>query len=157
MEAAKDMAMNATGANWARIVVARLRHAGQAVPGPRIDVERAASAAPQAEGHLVLRHVGRVFRPCRAVGLALGRHRSGRGDVVTVLAENRPEWAYVDLGAQCMGVIGNGIYPTSSPEQAEYILRDSRSRVAVVEDDEQLDKVLAMRANCPLLRAYHCP
>jgi long-chain acyl-CoA synthetase len=68
-----------------------------------------------------------------------------------VLAENRPEWVTFDLGAQCMGFIGNGIYPTSSPEQVEYILHDSRTRVLLVEDDEQLDKALAVRARCPQL------
>ena len=52
------------------------------------------------------------YERARAVGLALADAGLSRGDVVTVLAENRPEWAYVDLGAQCMGMIGNGIYPT---------------------------------------------
>ena len=89
------------------------------------------------------------FARARAIGLALADAGLVQGDVVTVLAENRPEWAYVDLGAQCMGLIGNGIYPTSSPEQAEYILRDSQTSVVVVEDDEQLDKVLAVARTVP--------
>lgn len=72
-----------------------------------------------------------------------------RGEVVAVLAENRPEWLFMDLGAQCAGIIGCGIYPTSSPEQVEYVLNDSGARVLVVENDEQLDKVLAVRARCP--------
>ena len=55
------------------------------------------------------------------------------------------------MGAQAMGMIGNGIYPTSSPEQVEYILLDSETRVLFVEDDEQLDKVRAVRARCPRL------
>lgn len=70
---------------------------------------------------------------------------------MSVLAENRPEWLYVDAGARCMGMIGNGIYPTSSPEQVEYILNDSGTRVVFVEDDEQLDKVLAVRHACARL------
>jgi len=68
-----------------------------------------------------------------------------------VLTKNRPEWMTFDLGAQCMGFVGNGIYPTSSPEQAEYILQDSLTRVLLVEDDEQLDKALAVRGRCPQL------
>jgi len=74
-----------------------------------------------------------------------------RGEVIAVLAENRPEWVYADLGAQCMGIIGNGIYPTSSAEQCEYILKDSGARVLFVENEEQLDKALAARDNCPAL------
>ncbi|MEO7404246.1 MAG: AMP-binding protein [Burkholderiales bacterium] len=74
-----------------------------------------------------------------------------RGEVVSLLAENRPEWLYVDLGAQCFRMIGNGIYPTSSPAQVAYVINDSRTRVLVVDDDEQLDKVLAIRDQCPTL------
>jgi long-chain acyl-CoA synthetase len=92
------------------------------------------------------------YERARAVGLALADAGLARGDVVTVLAENRPEWAYIDLGAQCVGMIGNGIYPTSSPAQAEYILQNSQTRALFVEDDEQLDKALAVRPRCPLLK-----
>ena len=87
-----------------------------------------------------------------AVGLALADLGVARGEVVTVLAENRPEWLYADMGAQCMGMIGNGIYPTSSPEQVEYVLTDSQTRVLLVEDDRQLDKALAVRGRCPRLK-----
>ncbi|MGZ5853804.1 MAG: AMP-dependent synthetase/ligase [Xanthobacteraceae bacterium] len=92
------------------------------------------------------------YERARAVALVFEDAGISRGHVVTVLAENRPEWAYVDLGAQCMGMIGNGIYPTASPEQVEYILQNSHTRVLVVEGEEQLDKVLAVRARCPLLK-----
>ena len=92
------------------------------------------------------------FERARAIGLALSEFSVARGEVVTVLAENRPEWAYIDLGAQCMGMIGNGIYPTSSPEQAEYILQNSQTRALFVENEEQLDKALEVRPRCPLLQ-----
>ena len=91
------------------------------------------------------------YANARAVGLALLDIGCRRGDVIAVLAENRPEWLYADIGAQCVGLIGTGIYPTSSPDQIEYILRNSGARVLFVEDDEQLDKTLAVRARCPEL------
>ncbi len=89
------------------------------------------------------------FRQSCAIGLALADQGLVRGDVVCVLAENRPEWLYADMGAQCMGFVGNGIYPTSSPEQVAYILQHSRSRVLFVENQEQLEKVLTVRSACP--------
>ena len=95
---------------------------------------------------------GDYYKEARAVGLALAAEGLQRGAVVTVLAENRPEWLYADMGAQCMGFIGNGIYPTSSPEQVEHILVNSDTQVLLVEDDEQLDKALAVRSRCPLLK-----
>jgi len=88
----------------------------------------------------------------RQVAHALAALGLGRGDVVSVLSENRPEWLFCDLGAQSLGVVGNGIYTTSSPSQTAYILQDSKSRIVFAEDEEQLDKVLAVRGSCPELR-----
>jgi long-chain acyl-CoA synthetase len=92
------------------------------------------------------------FKNARAVGLALGAMGLQRGDVVCVLAENRPEWLYADMGAQCMGMVGNGIYPTASTEQVAFILQHSRSRVLFVENQEQLEKALSVRSTCPDLK-----
>ena len=89
----------------------------------------------------------------RAIGLALADLGVARGQVICVLAENRPEWLVADMGAQCMGMIGNGIYPTSSSAQVAYILQHSQARVLLVENQEQLEKALAVREACPdLLR-----
>lgn len=87
----------------------------------------------------------------RAAALALHQLGCRRGDVISVLAENCPEWLIADFGTQALGCVGNGIYPTSSPEQIQHILADSQSRIAVVENEEQFDKVLAIRAQCPRL------
>ena len=91
------------------------------------------------------------FARARATGLAMQALGLERGQVVCVLAENRPEWLYVDMGAQCMGMVGNGVYPTSAAGQLQYILQDSGSRLLFVENQEQLDKVLEIRSHCPQL------
>ncbi len=56
------------------------------------------------------------------------------------------------MGAQCMGILSAGIYPTSSPEQVLYILNDAQVRVLVVENQEQYDKVTEIRQDCPALQ-----
>jgi long-chain acyl-CoA synthetase len=89
------------------------------------------------------------YARARAVGLALAELGLQRGDTVSDLAENRPEWLFVDMGAQAMGMVGNGVYPTSSPDQLHHVLTDSRTRLLVVENQEQLDKVLTIRDTCP--------
>jgi long-chain acyl-CoA synthetase len=83
------------------------------------------------------------------VGLGLASLGLARGDVVSVLAETVPEWLYADMGTVGAGGVTNGIYPTDSAKQVEYILTDSRSRFLFVEDEEQLDKFLEVRARCP--------
>jgi long-chain acyl-CoA synthetase len=63
---------------------------------------------------------------------------------VAVLADNRPEWLYCHLGIQTAGGATCGIYPTSAPEQVRYLLDHSGARLLFVENEEQLDKVLAI-------------
>jgi long-chain acyl-CoA synthetase len=88
----------------------------------------------------------------RRVGMGLVSLGLKRGEVVSILAETVPEWLYADMGTMGAGGVSNGIYPTDSAKQVDYILSDSRSRFLFVEDDEQLDKFLEVRARCPDLR-----
>ena len=88
----------------------------------------------------------------RRVGIALRRLGLQRGDVVSVLSENVPEWLYTDMAVMGMGGITNGVYTTDSARQLEYLVRDSATRFLFVENEEQLDKILEVRANCPTLR-----
>ncbi len=74
------------------------------------------------------------------------------GENVAVLGENRPEWLYSHLGIMTAGGATCGIYPTSAPEQVEYVLRHSDARVVFVEDEEQLEKVLAVRERTSVVR-----
>lgn len=57
----------------------------------------------------------------------------GHGDPVALLLSNRPEFHLVDLAAMTLGAVPFSLYPTLSPEQIEYVVRDSGARVAVVE------------------------
>jgi len=80
--------------------------------------------------------------------LALGLQR---GDVCSVAAEVVKEWLFADLGVICAGGVTNGVYPTDSPTQVEYLVNDSGTRFYFAEDEEQLDKVLAVREYTPTL------
>ena len=85
----------------------------------------------------------------RWTGMGLVQLGLARGDVVSVLAETIPQWLYADMGTMGAGGVTNGIYPTDSAKQVEYILSDSHSRFLFVENDEQLDKFLEVRERCP--------
>jgi long-chain acyl-CoA synthetase len=74
------------------------------------------------------------------------------GDHVSILGENCPQWAFADLAAQSLRGVSVGIYPTNSEDQVKYILDHSRSRFVVVGDQEQTDKVLAIKDDLPMLR-----
>ena len=85
----------------------------------------------------------------RWTGMGLARLGLARGEVVSILAETVPEWLYADMGTMGAGGVSNGIYPTDSAKQVDYILNDSRSRFLFVENDEQLDKFIEVRGRCP--------
>ena len=92
------------------------------------------------------------YAQARAIGLALAGLGLRRGDTIAILSENRPEWLVTDMGAQCMGFMSTGIYPTSSPEQVLHILNDAEVRVLFVENQEQYDKAMAVRGQAPSLQ-----
>ena len=73
------------------------------------------------------------------------------GDRVAIHSENRPEWLFADLGTIAVRGITVGLYPTNPAPEVEYLLADSGSRVLIAEDQEQVDKALAVEARCPAL------
>ena len=87
----------------------------------------------------------------KRVGLGLVALGLRPGDVVSIIADNGPEWLYTDLGVMSVAGIPNGIYTTDSARQVEYIVNDSGTRFFFAENEEQLDKILEVRARCPAL------
>ena len=77
------------------------------------------------------------------------------GERAAILSENNKEWLFCDLGALCAAGVSTGIYPTDSPAQVEYLVNDCDAKFLFVEDEEQLDKILAVRERTPGLREDH--
>ena len=81
----------------------------------------------------------------RALGLGEGGH-------VAILSENRLEWVLAQLGANLLGGVAIGVYPTSPANEVAYVLGHCDAQIVVCEDQEQVDKVLERRAELPKLR-----
>ena len=88
----------------------------------------------------------------REVGMGLVALGYQPGECASVLSNTNREWLYADMGILGAGGVSNGIYPTDAPTQVEYLCSDSATVYLFVEDDEQLDKALEVRARLPLLR-----
>ena len=88
----------------------------------------------------------------RAVGLGLETLGLRRGETIAIVCGNRPAWLYTELGAQALGAIPVGIYVDSLPDQVRSVLEHSEARIVMVEDQEQADKVLGVRAHLPRLQ-----
>ncbi|NOC44718.1 MULTISPECIES: long-chain fatty acid--CoA ligase [unclassified Ruegeria] len=83
------------------------------------------------------------------IGLALRKLGLERGDVVSILSEDRKEWMWFDMGIQCVGGISSGVYTTDSANQLQYLVNDSGSKFLIVEDEEHLDKFLEVENQVP--------
>lgn len=88
----------------------------------------------------------------RALGAGLRAEGIGPGAVVAILAETGPDWLAADLAAQGIGAASFGLPPTDAADSIAALLRDSAAALVVVENEEQLDKVLEVRDACPALR-----
>jgi long-chain acyl-CoA synthetase len=99
----------------------------------------------------VKRSFAEVEETVRKLALGLADLGVAKGDKVSILANTRPEWTYVDFAALSIGATVVPIYQTNSPEECQYVLENSDAKVVVVEDDEQMEKVRAVRGQLPLL------
>jgi long-chain acyl-CoA synthetase len=86
------------------------------------------------------------------IGLALNSLGLDKSDVVSIASEGIPEWLFTDLGVICVGGISSGVYTTDSSSQVEYLVNDSKTSFYFAENEEQLDKILEVRDNCPSLK-----
>ncbi|MGH2790078.1 MAG: AMP-dependent synthetase/ligase [Actinomycetota bacterium] len=87
----------------------------------------------------------------RKVGKGLHALGFRAGDKMALLSGNRIEWHFADIGCLSIGGATAPVYTTNSPEQVAYIVGHSDSKVACVENTEQLEKVLKMRSELPAL------
>ncbi len=71
---------------------------------------------------------------------------------VSILGDNCLEWLYADIAAQACRAISIGVYPTNVAEQCFYVLENSDSSMVVCKDQEQVDKILEIKARLPLLK-----
>lgn len=83
----------------------------------------------------------------------------GRGDVIVIIGDNRPEWLWAQLAIQGLGGVSLGLYQDSPAEEIGYVFELSKARLVVAEDQEQVDKILAIKAGLPHLEyiVYHDP
>ncbi len=75
-----------------------------------------------------------------------------RGDRAAILSENRAGWVIADMGILSAGAVSVPIYPTSTPEQIEYLLRHSGAKVVFVSSRVQYQKLLEIRQGIPDVR-----
>ena len=79
--------------------------------------------------------------------LALGLVKRGfkLGDVIGLIGDNKPSWLFFELAAQAVGGMSLGIYRDTLDEEVGYLIDAAKVNFAFAEDQEQVDKLLAIK------------
>lgn len=85
----------------------------------------------------------------RLIALGLAALGFARGDKTAVVGDNRPALYWAMLATQALGGIAVPLYQDSIEKEMEYIVDHAEARFAIVEDQEQVDKLLHVREQCP--------
>lgn len=89
---------------------------------------------------------------CRQAAQALISLNVERRDGVAIIGANSLEWFIADVGATLAGAIPTGIYVTNHEDVVTHILKNARVTVAFAASHNDLVKLIAVKAQCPLLR-----
>ncbi|MEH2610361.1 long-subunit acyl-CoA synthetase (AMP-forming) [Bradyrhizobium sp. AZCC 1693] len=76
----------------------------------------------------------------------------GRGDVIGIIGDNRPDWVAAEIATHAVGAMSIGLYRDVLDEEAAYLLSYGDAKLVFAEDEEQVDKLLALADRAPNLK-----
>ena len=88
----------------------------------------------------------------RALSAGLFKLGIQKGDTISLLSNSRYEWTLCDLSILSLGAISVPIYQSNTVEQCEYIVKNSDSKIVIVEDKNLLKKIQSVLHNLPLVK-----
>jgi len=90
----------------------------------------------------------------RVHDFALGLLELGleRGDVIGIIGDNRPDWVAAEIATHAIGAMSLGLYRDVLDEEAAYLLSYGDAKLVFAEDEEQVDKLLALADRAPNLK-----
>jgi long-chain acyl-CoA synthetase len=88
----------------------------------------------------------------RDIALGLAALGFKRGDKLSVIGDNRPRLYWAQVAAMCLGGVSVPVYQDSIARELAYVLDHAEVSVIVAEDQEQVDKILSLKAELPALR-----
>ena len=93
-----------------------------------------------------------VNEEVRAIACGLAALGFERGMNLAIIGDNRPRLYWAMLAAQCLGGVPVPLYQDAPAADMAYVLNDADIAFAIVEDQEQVDKLLELQALCPRVR-----
>jgi len=83
------------------------------------------------------------------IALALKEMGFKRGDKLAILGDNNPQWYWLEWAAQAVGGAAVGIFVDSVMDEVKYIVSHSDAVMVAARDQEQVDKIMAMKEDLP--------
>ncbi len=87
----------------------------------------------------------------RLIALGLASLGFARGDKTAVVGDNRPQLYWAMMATQALGGVPVPLYQDSIEKEMQFIVDHAEARFALVEDQEQVDKLLHVKEQCPRL------
>jgi long-chain acyl-CoA synthetase len=87
----------------------------------------------------------------RDIALGLAALGFTRGDKLSVIGDNRPRLYWAQVAAMCLGGVSVPVYQDSIAKELAFVLNHAEVSVVVAEDQEQVDKILALKSQLPAL------
>jgi len=75
-----------------------------------------------------------------------------KGDKITIIGDNDPEWFWAEWAAQSLGGAAVGVYIDCIPSEVKYYIEHSDSTFVFARDQEQVDKILEIYGQLPKLK-----
>jgi len=85
----------------------------------------------------------------RALACGLASLGLSRGDKMAIVGDNRPRLYWAMTAAQALGAVPVPLYQDSVADEMAYVLDNADVKIALVEDQEQVDKILEIKDRCP--------
>lgn len=76
-------------------------------------------------------------------------------DKIAIISKNRPEWMFLDLAVQQIGVVLVPLYPTIHINDLEFVLNDAQVKAVFVNDEDLFHKVQNVRHKTPSIREVY--
>lgn len=96
--------------------------------------------------------VNRLAAGLLALGISGNDMSIENRDKIAIISNNRPEWLITDMAVQQSGAILVPIYPTTNPNEIEFIFNDAAVKYVFVSNEELLHKIRSIQANIPSLK-----
>ena len=88
----------------------------------------------------------------RSLACGLAELGFKRGENLAIIGDNRPRLYWAMAAAQCLGGVPVPLYQDAVAQEMTFVLENAEIRFAIVEDQEQVDKLLEIKGRCPRLQ-----